>query len=66
MIYKGTMLRERFSSHLILRGLAENTLTAYIRSNTRLAGHYNTPSNLLTNEQIQSYLLHLSPHPLGS
>ncbi len=59
MISKGTMLRKRFYDYLILRGLAENTLTAYIRSIARLAGRYNTPPNLLSNEQIQSYLVYL-------
>jgi len=56
---KGTVLRKRFHNHLTLRGLAENTQTAYISSIVRLAAHYHTSPDQLTNEQIQSYLVHL-------
>ena len=59
---KGTVLRRRFHDYLILRNLAENTQTAYISYIVRLAAHYHRSPDLLTNEQIQAYLVHLTEH----
>ena len=57
---KGTVLRKRFHDYLILRNLTENTQTAYISNIARLSAHYHSSPDLLTNEQIQAYLVHLS------
>jgi len=57
---KGTVLRKKFHDYLILRNLAENTQTAYISNIARLAAHYHCSPDLLTNEQIQAYLVHLT------
>jgi len=57
---KGTVLRKRFHDYLILRNLAQNTQSAYISNITRLAAHYHHSPDLLTNEQIQAYLVYLT------
>lgn len=57
---KGTVLRKRFHDYLILRNLTESTQNAYIRNIARLAAHYHRSPDLLTNEQIQAFLVHLT------
>ena len=54
-----TILRKQFLNHLILRGLAQNTVDAYVRGVRGLACYFNRPPDQLDNEQIQAYLGHL-------
>ena len=52
-------LRERMLADLQLRGLAERTQKGYLREVRKLAGYYNTSPDLLSEQQVADYLLHL-------
>ena len=52
-------LRERMSQDLQLRGLAKGTHDGYLRQVRKLACHYNTPPDQLSEQQIADYLLYL-------
>lgn len=54
-----TTLRVCMENALILRGLADRTRQSYLQSISKLAGHYRCSPDLLTPEQVESWLLYL-------
>ena len=52
-------LRERMSQDLQLRGMAQRTHDGYLREVRKLACHYHTPPDQLTEQQVADYLLYL-------
>ena len=50
-------LRERMSQDLQLRGMAQRTHDGYLREVRKLACHYHTPPDQLTEQQVADYLL---------
>ena len=54
-----TRLRERMVEDMQLRGLSERTQGSYAYAVEQLARHYGKPPDLLTEEQVRQYLLHL-------
>ncbi|MGH8846773.1 MAG: tyrosine-type recombinase/integrase [Polaromonas sp.] len=55
-----TPLRQRMIQDLQLRGYSERTVQAYVQPVVRLARHYGSSPDQLTQEQIRDYLIHLS------
>lgn len=55
----GMTLRERMSQDLQLRGMAQRTQEGYLREVRKLACHYNTRPDQLSEQQVASYLLFL-------
>ena len=55
-----TPLRQRMMQELQLRGYSERTVQAYLHPVAQLARHYHTAPDLLTQEQVRDYLIHLS------
>lgn len=54
-----TPLRRRMMQDLRLRNLAENTQEAYLRSVAKLAQHFHKSPDLLSTEEVRSYLIYL-------
>ncbi len=54
-----TPLRQRMMQDLRLRNLAENTQEAYLRSVAKLAQHFQKSPDLLSTEEVRSYLIYL-------
>jgi integrase/recombinase XerD len=54
-----TELRKRMIESLQLRGLSERTQEAYTRAVRQLAEHYHKSPDLLTEEELRQYFLHL-------
>jgi site-specific recombinase XerD len=54
-----TELRQRFDNYLTLQRCSKKTKQAYIHAVSGLANYYKTPPDILTNDQIQNYLLYL-------
>lgn len=54
-----TKLRQRMIEDMRLRGLSARTQEAYARSVRQLAEHYAKSPDLITEEQLRSYFLHL-------
>ncbi len=54
-----TTLRQQMDNAMVLRGFAERTRESYLAAVTALAKHYRRKPNLLTSEEVQTYLLHL-------
>ena len=54
-----TELRKRMIECLQLRGLAERTQEAYTRAVRQLAEHYHKSPDLITEEELRQYFLHL-------
>ena len=52
-------LRERMLADLKLRGMAKRTIDGYLREVRKLACYYNASPDLLTEQQVGDYLLHL-------
>lgn len=52
-------LRERMQKDLQLRGLAQRTRDGYLREVRKLACYYKTAPDILTEQQVGDYLLHL-------
>ena len=52
-------LRERMLADLQFRGMAKRTIDGYLREVRKLACYYNTSPDLLTEQQVGDYLLHL-------
>ena len=52
-------LRQRLSHDLQLAGLSQRTQDAYLRAVRRLAEHFHTPPDRLTEPQLRDYFLHL-------
>ena len=59
---KGTMteLRKRFLEDMQLRGLAPSTQTVYVHVIRQIAKHYHQSPDLLSEDQIRQYFLHLT------
>jgi integrase/recombinase XerD len=55
-------LKKRFENYLIVNRLAPKTQEAYLSAVTGLANYHNVSPDLLTNEQVQDYLVHLMKH----
>jgi Phage integrase, N-terminal SAM-like domain len=51
--------RARMIDDMILAGLAEGTRKLYVQAVRRLAAHYRRPPDLLSEEEVRSYLLGL-------
>jgi len=51
--------RARMIDEMILAGLAEGTRKLYVQAVRRLAAHYRRSPNLLSEEDVRSYLLSL-------
>jgi hypothetical protein len=54
-----TPLRERMINAMVLRGFAERTRWTYLTAIKQMAQFYDDSPELLSDEQIQGYLLHL-------
>lgn len=54
-----TPLRQRMLDAMILRGFAPRSQDVYLGAVIRLSQHYNRSPDLLSDDQIQAYLLHL-------
>jgi integrase/recombinase XerD len=54
-----TPLRQKFIDELELRGLSPLTREVYVGVVSRLARHYHCSPELITNEELKVYLLHL-------
>lgn len=52
-------LRERMSQDLQLRGMSQRTQEGYLREVRKLACHFNTPPDQLSEQQVADYLLYL-------
>src|SRR5207245_6641775 len=54
-----TKLRKRMIECLQLRGLSERTQEAYVRAVRQLANHYHKSPDLITEEELRQYFLHI-------
>jgi len=54
-----TELRKRMIETLHLRGLSERTQEAYVLAVRQLAEHYHKPPDLITDEELRQYFLHI-------
>ena len=54
-----TPLRQRMIDDMRLAGFAERTRDVYIQAVRRLAAHYMRSPDLLSEEEVRTYLLHL-------
>ncbi len=54
-----SFIREKFTQHMELHGLAKETQRGYISGVRCLARHYNQTPETLTNEQVRAYFRHL-------
>ena len=55
----GKSLRTQFMNHMVLHRFSSYTIKNYLASMKRLAEFYNKSPDLITNEQVQDYLLYL-------
>lgn len=55
----GKSLRIQFTNDMHLHRFAPTTMDNYLSSMRRLAQFYNKPPDVITNEQVQDYLLYL-------
>lgn len=53
------ILRQKLLDELDLRGLTRNTQAAYVRTVFRLARHYHRSPDLISDDELRAYLLHL-------
>ena len=54
-----TELRKRMIESLQLRGLSERTQEAYVRGVRQLADHYHKSPDLISQEELRQYFLHI-------
>ncbi|MFY9608002.1 MAG: site-specific integrase [Blastocatellia bacterium] len=54
-----TELRKRMIETLQLRGMSERTQEAYVRAVRQLAQHYHKSADLITEEELRQYFLHI-------
>lgn len=54
-----TPLRSRMIEDMTLAGLAPRTQEVYLQAVRRLAAHYRRSPDLLSEEEVRSYMLHL-------
>jgi integrase/recombinase XerD len=52
-------LREQMEGDLVVRGMSERTRESYVGAVAKLAKHYGRSPDRITEEEVQSYLLHL-------
>ena len=52
-------LRQKMIECLQLRGLSERTQEAYVRAVRQLSEHYHKSPDLITEEELRQYFLHL-------
>jgi len=55
-----TTLRQQFIRELVIRGMAPKTQDAYVRAVRDLAGHYHKSPDLVSDDEIKEYLVHLA------
>jgi len=55
-----TTLRQQFIRELVIRGMAPKTQEAYVRAVRDLAAHYRRGPDLVSDEEIKEYLVHLA------
>jgi hypothetical protein len=54
-----TTLRQRMIDAMVLRGLRPRTQESYLRAVSQMARHYHRSPELITDQEVQAYLLHL-------
>lgn len=54
-----TALRQRMIDAMVLRGFRPRTQVSYLRAVSRMALHYHRSPELITDQEVQAYLLHL-------
>jgi integrase/recombinase XerD len=54
-----TTLRQRMIDAMVLRGFRPRTQVSYLRAVSQMARHYHRSPDLITDEEMQAYLLHL-------
>ena len=52
-------LRVQFTNHMVLHRFSHHTIKNYMAAVQRLVKYYNKPPDLISNDQIQDYLLYL-------
>lgn len=55
-----TPLRQQFIRELVIRGMAPKTQEAYVRAVRDLAAHYHKGPDLVTDDEVKDYLVHLA------
>jgi site-specific recombinase XerD len=54
-----TTLRQRMIDAMVLRGFRPRTQVSYLRAVSQMARHYHRSPELVTDQEVQAYLLHL-------
>ena len=54
-----TPLRQRMIDAMVLRGFRPRTQESYLRVVAQMARHYRRTPELITDQEVQAYLLHL-------
>ena len=54
-----TLLRQRMIDAMVLRGFRPRTQVSYLRAVSQMALHYHRSPDLITDQEVQAYLLHL-------
>jgi site-specific recombinase XerD len=54
-----TTLRQRMIDAMVLRGFRPRTQVSYLRAVSQMARHYHRSPELITDQEVQAYLLHL-------
>ena len=54
-----TALRQRMIDAMVLRGFRPRTQESYLRVISQVARHYHRSPELITDQEVQAYLLHL-------
>ena len=54
-----TALRQRMIDAMVLRGFRPRTQESYLRVISQVARHYHRSPELITDQELQAYLLHL-------
>ena len=54
-----TALRQRMIDAMVLRGFQPRTQESYLRVISQIARHYHRSPELITDQEVQAYLLHL-------
>ena len=54
-----TTLRQRMIDAMVLRGFRPRTQVSYLRAVSQMARYYHRSPELITDQEVQAYLLHL-------
>jgi hypothetical protein len=54
-----TTLRQRMIDAMVLRGFRPRTQESYLRAVSQMARHYHRSPELITDQEVRAYLLHL-------